>query len=301
MLLATYFSKLKSDDHSGSATPCPPGGDRRQTMGFTLIELLVVIAIIAILASLLLPTLTRAKGQAQRAQCISNERQLGLAFFLYVDESDDFVPRNGYLEEYIMSLDQLLQTTKLWVVGATHLKPAWYTNMAALTEPREASFATYVKSAGIYKCPSDREKVKIGAGNYPRLRSYSMNSYVGWSQPAAGWNSPKYRNFDKTADLASVDPSQILLFADMNPESICHSAFVITETWFYHLPFAGHNRSGVLTFADGHVNTHRWTDPGTVKPDWDLSTHFQGMTNNLDYQWLFQHASVAKSGGSAGQ
>jgi prepilin-type N-terminal cleavage/methylation domain-containing protein len=268
--------------------------------GFTLIELLVVIAIIAILAAMLLPVLSRAKAQAQRAQCISNSKQLGLTFFLYVEDSADSVPRNGYLEEYIMTLDQLLETTKLWVVGATHLKPAWYTNSAALTDQHEASFASYVHNTGIYKCPSDRQKVKIGAGTFPRLRSYSMNSYVGWSQPAGGWNSSKYRTFDKTADLGAADPAQIFLFSDMNPESLCHSAFVVTDQWFYHLPFAGHNRSGVLSFADGHVDTHRWTDPRTVKPDWDLSTHFQGMANNPDLDWLLKHASVDKASGASG-
>jgi hypothetical protein len=262
---------------------------------------LVVIAIIAILASLLLPALSRAKAQAQRAQCISNEKQLGLTFFLYVDDNDDSVPRNGYFNDRIISLDQFLQLTKLWVMGATHLQPEWYTNVNALTDPREASFAAYVKTPGIYKCPSDREKVTVGAGSFPRLRSYSMNSYVGWSQPADGWNSAYYRGFDKSADFASAQPAQIFLFSDMNPESICHSAFVVTDQWFYHLPFAGHNGCGVLTFADGHVDTHRWTDSRTVKPNWDLSTHFQGKADNPDLSWLLQHASLKKTGISPDQ
>jgi len=63
---------------------------------FTLVELLVVIAIIAILAALLLPSLSRAKARAQTIQCLNNLRQLQLAWYLYAGDQNDRLPGNQY-------------------------------------------------------------------------------------------------------------------------------------------------------------------------------------------------------------
>src|SRR5580693_871088 len=73
----------------------------KNKQAFTLIELLVVIAIIAILAAILMPVLSSAKARADQIYCLNNMRQWGLAFHMYCDDNNNFVPEEGDVEESI--------------------------------------------------------------------------------------------------------------------------------------------------------------------------------------------------------
>jgi prepilin-type N-terminal cleavage/methylation domain-containing protein/prepilin-type processing-associated H-X9-DG protein len=137
--------------------------------GFTLIELLVVIAIIAILASLLLPALAKAKAKGQAASCLNNARQMGIALLLYAGDSNDKLPR-----------------THTWNWPGEKRDPFQdpdvTANWAQLIAPYLGS--AQATNARIFICPTTAvfKKVYIGALMDMGFQGYMMNGYLGWGR-----------------------------------------------------------------------------------------------------------------------
>jgi len=192
---------------------------------FTLIELLVVIAIIGILASLILPVMARAKSRAQGIQCLSNLRQLQLAWHLYSSDNQGKLPVNSDGSDAGQSIDEAS-----WVAGwlTTGSSPD-NTNTELLVGKEYQRFGSvggYVENAGIYHCPADTS-VDSGKG-LPRVRSVSMN---GWMNP--GLNGPysgnsetlAFEKYRRESDFIHLAPTDAFVFLDERPDSINDGCF----------------------------------------------------------------------------
>jgi len=260
-----------------------------------MVELLVVIAIIIILAALLLPALALAKSEALRIQCVNNQKQMLVAWSLYSGDNREALVLNGG------DTSPTSATAHLWVYGGNHGDPETLTNTQYLIGGHYALLASVQPEAALYKCPADFSKwtVTDGGAKVLEIRSYSMNSYMG----AAGANLIQplqqdlgYRVYMKYAQLAADFAANRFVFMDVNPGSICTPGFGVDMNGqsFIHFPSYLHRSRGVVSFADSHVETHKWLDRRTMvsAPVGDnFIPHDVSSPNNKDLLWITQRTT----------
>jgi len=257
----------------------------------------VVIAVIAILAALLLPTLSKAKAHALGTACLSNSRQLGLAWRLYTDDNAGRLVNNGVFNgwaTYQSPQTGLPIETPNWVYG--------FIEWGAMIDVTNSQLLAngllfpYVKSLKLYKCPADRSlsAQQSGAGFTERIRSIAMNAFVkGSAIPGQYW-VPGFAAYAKESDLIAPAPSELWVLADENADTI-NDGWLITAmgkpNQWDDMPGSYHNGACVFSFADGHNALHKWRSPKTSPPVAYGRTLVED-PGSVDIQWMLAHTSV---------
>jgi prepilin-type N-terminal cleavage/methylation domain-containing protein/prepilin-type processing-associated H-X9-DG protein len=225
----------------------------RRSRGFTLIELLVVIAIIAILASMLLPALSKAKAKAGATKCINNLKQLQLCWIMYAHDFDDKLVPN------------FLSDTNAWIGGVVSSLPG-ATN---INDIKNAKLFKYNGSLEIYRCPNDIDALRVGTRRVTRVRSFSMSGRMN-GPPAADFVNPGVPYFRTLSNIIDPGPSEAFVFVDEQADSIDDGFYAVRASvrnagFWQNTPASRHGNSGQVSFADGHAEYWKWREGTTGK------------------------------------
>ncbi len=230
--------------------------DRKPHSGFTLIELLVVIAIIAILAAILFPVFAQAREKARQTSCLSNVKQLGTGYMMYLQDYDEVFPPHVTERTAPPGTPDTAEARKPYSYK-TKLDP-------------------YVKNNQIYKCPSalawpDPQPGKWYTTDYGN--NHNEANLVNANQRQWYINNPDF-GFNETTPIASITyPANFIVLGEAGRASgISSRGGMYPQPWAFDdaaLPdtqqqsrfLPRHNKGGNISYGDGHA---KWVRPETT-------------------------------------
>jgi prepilin-type processing-associated H-X9-DG protein len=157
--------------------------------------------------------------------------------------------------------------------------------------------------ASVFRCPTDfvLSPEQREAGWHSRVRSVSMNAMVGdageFTASGTNVNNPHYRQFLSITDIPR--PSDIFVFIEEHPDTLRDGYFInkaYSGKW-QDLPASYHNGGANVSFADGHIEWHKWLRGSTRQPAQAFALEFPLVSEDPDFAWVMQHTSIRRHEG----
>jgi len=238
--------------------------------GFTLIELLVVIAIITLLVAILIPVVNRAREMGQRAVCLSNLKQLTLAWNLYAEDNNGWLV-SGRAFGY-RTLQRGIRRELIGWLGAAFLGAE--SRAELIEDPNKGALWPYTRDINVYRCPRG---AKGPAATYTIVASANGQIVEGTYKPAEEWNWRLVRpgrrvgktvlRLNKLTDIISPGAAQRAVFMDLRQSPGVRGFYVhyLYPKWHVASPAPIRHAQGVtLSMADGHAEYWKWQGHETV-------------------------------------
>ncbi|HEV2352957.1 MAG TPA: hypothetical protein VGR89_01835 [Puia sp.] len=247
---------------------------------------------------MILPALARAKQKTQGIYCMNNTKEITLAWNMYASDNNDHLVWNSDGGN-----DGKQKGNEAWVAGWLDFTTSPdNTNITYLVDHTVnlygAYLGPYIKNPAAFKCPADQSQVRIAGQSLSRVRSVSMNNYVGTPaqvRPTGLWTgTSRYTQCKTYAQIKS--PVDMFVLLDERSDSINDGWYASDPDTMWQVvdfPASYHGNAAGYSFADGHSEIHRFHDPRTmpVLKQGQLMTLNVSLPGDQDVLWMAQHAA----------